>query len=195
MKIQILNTQGKVTRKDISKALQKACGLATIEYTNPKYLPNAHSCTSIEFELDKCNFDNKSLYNKFKEALEAVFTFILVTSPDIPIREENEMRTLQEVFNTVIEHQLYFPRKGMCIAIYRAFYLKLITREERDTACCHIQDYLRYLDILANFLFEGLQSNDLPSSDSDLLNIYMNWDSRPFPAVFYRKEEQTNFHN
>lgn len=188
MKIKILNTQGKVTRKDISKALRKACGLKTIEYSNPKYLPNLRSRTSIEFELDKSNCDNKSLYNNFKEELEAAFTFILVTSPDIPTREESKMRTLQEIFNIVIEHQLYFPRKGICIALYRAFYLKLITREERDTACCHIQDYLHYLDILADFLFEALQSNNLPSSDSDLLNIYMNWDSRPFPAVFCRKE-------
>ena len=89
MHIQILNTQRKVTRKDIRKALRASCGLVTIEYTHPKYLPNFQSCTSIEFELDQSNCDNGSLYSKFKEAIEAAFPFISVTSPDI-LTEEKE---------------------------------------------------------------------------------------------------------
>ena len=94
------------------------------------------------------------------------------------------MRTLQEIFNTVIEHQLYYPRHGMCTGLYHAAYISLITTEERDTACFYIRDYLRYLDSLAAYLFDGLRSNNLPSSDSDLLSIYMNWDSRPLPHTF-----------
>lgn len=92
------------------------------------------------------------------------------------------MKTVQEVFNKVIEGEYYHPAAAryMCEALMRARELGIITEQEDAIAHQEINKYLREeLKSNANSLKQALIENDLPHDCQDLLDIYRNWENRP----------------
>lgn len=98
------------------------------------------------------------------------------------------MRTIQEVFNAVIEAEVYgFSWEAkydyMCIALKDAYEsLGLITREEYVVTKQCIEEYLEELDVPYpddGTLAQALYANNLPNTEDDLLAIYKDWDDRP----------------
>ena len=92
------------------------------------------------------------------------------------------MRTVQEIFDTVIQTGHYGKRKQgvicetyMCFALTNACRHQVITSEESDFAHDLIKDYLTESATLKG----ALGYNRLPSSSDDRLALYQNWENRP----------------
>lgn len=84
---------------------------------------------------------------------------------------------IQEVFNTVIEADLYNEKNDlMCISLMVAWNQGLITNESFKEARSQIKEYLSGFGSLGGYL-------DFKKADysfSCKLEIYQNWESRPF---------------
>lgn len=92
------------------------------------------------------------------------------------------MFTPQEVFNKVIEWQLYPATKEiidssnyMCVAIKRAYQAGLISKEPCVKTVEAINQYIGNSDTL--FIF--LEEHNLPSDEQACLNVYKDWKNRP----------------
>lgn len=96
---------------------------------------------------------------------------------------ENNNQKVQAIFNKIIEAKLY-PYQGtrnqssswMCLALTAALVQRVITKKEYITATADIQDYLGSHESLNSFLL----SKGLPYGTAIKLNIYKNWQNRPF---------------
>lgn len=93
------------------------------------------------------------------------------------------MRTLQEIFNVVINAGIYSKELEnttspfMCAALILAFKTKHITREEGRMARDAIKEYLSPTGYL--FLTSALRNEDHPSTFEDRKAIYLDWENRP----------------
>lgn len=92
------------------------------------------------------------------------------------------MRTVQEVFNDVIDEGFYFDEstygksaRHMCGALYYAWYNGHITEAEYQRADAEIREYLQD----HAFLRYALEVTGLPHEYEDRLAIYRNWANRP----------------
>ena len=92
------------------------------------------------------------------------------------------MRTVQEIFDTVIETGHYGKRRQgvicetyMCFALSNACRRNVITSEESDFAHDLIRGYLTDSVTLKG----ALSYSSLPSSKDDRLAVYQNWENRP----------------
>lgn len=102
------------------------------------------------------------------------------------------MRTIQEIFDTVIDHGHYHSR--MCIALIRAKLEGTITQEEKRVCDVAINGYLAELcqtcaasPYVEAFLKDALKLAGLPSSEEYRLKIYRNWAARPRPFPYLHK--------
>jgi len=102
------------------------------------------------------------------------------------VTQGENMRTLQEIFDVVIEGGYYGSRKtGVVCDAYMCFALsnasgELITQEEAAFANSHIQKYLDSLSYGNVLTLKGaLRGNNFPRSSKDLLAIYKDWETRP----------------
>ena len=93
------------------------------------------------------------------------------------------MRTIQQIFNTVIDQGFYSSTSFMCTALFEARSLYAITASELQKANRAIHNYMRKMnkDIDCNHvsLKYVLSQRGLPCSDKDRLEIYRDWKNRP----------------
>lgn len=83
------------------------------------------------------------------------------------------MRTLQEIFNTVLDYDDYYSEKKlMCWALQHAESKGVITEEEYCFAIAEIESYLKGWIVLAQAL-RRLKSTIPP------IEIYRDWANRP----------------
>lgn len=100
------------------------------------------------------------------------------------------MRTIQEIFNVVIEAGLYGKGTFMCFSLGRAEDAGLITSLESSTAIQVISDYLN-TGVGSNTLISSLASSGNLNKEEigkgytkvDLTRIYKDWANRPSLAV------------
>lgn len=88
-----------------------------------------------------------------------------------------EPRSLQQIFNVIIDSGEYVPAEGMCIAAIAARRKGYITPVEAHLATEAARDYIGAPECV--FLVDALHDSDLPCSASDCIHIYLNWDHRP----------------
>lgn len=106
------------------------------------------------------------------------------------------MRSIQEIFNTVIAAGYYGERGGkmcspfMCIALRLASMDLTLSEDEYSFATEEIEGYLGQLQKRrqetphSNSLRAELGAANLPSSDEDCLATYKDWANRPFVSHF-----------
>ena len=85
---------------------------------------------------------------------------------------------LQAIFDLVIEKGYYSGEKDgnfMCIALSKAYYCGVITRNEMVLAKENIEDYLGFHSSLEEYL----RSRLLPHTPTARMAIYKNWSARP----------------
>lgn len=83
------------------------------------------------------------------------------------------MRTLQEIFNAVLDYDNYYSRrKLMCWALEHAEGLEVITEEESRFAAEQIKGYLRDWVLLSHAL-------DCSQTEITPLGVYRDWANRP----------------
>lgn len=101
-------------------------------------------------------------------------------------------RTLQEIFNVVIDKGYYkeFGVRGssfMCNALFGAYCADVITRKEHDKALDAIGNYIdKYTSDIT--LKSALINLNRPYNFSDRLAIYRNWKNRPRTKLKLRKD-------
>lgn len=83
------------------------------------------------------------------------------------------MRTIQEIFNAVLDYDNYYSRrKLMCWTLQHAEGLGVITEEESRFAAEQIKEYLKYWVVLIQAL-HYLKTEITP------LEVYRDWANRP----------------
>lgn len=91
------------------------------------------------------------------------------------------MRTVQQIFNTVIHHGLY--RDHMCSALAVARGRLVITEDEYRKADKAIYSYMKKLDKNADHTTDTLRGvlerKGLPCAGKDLRKIYKDWENKP----------------
>lgn len=94
------------------------------------------------------------------------------------------MRSIQEIFNAVIESGYYTEEKvqtfysaSMCLSLIFAKDREVITPEEKTRAQKEIDVYMQTSPSL--FLVDNLKSSNLPYDFSSRLAIYLDWGNRP----------------
>lgn len=87
-----------------------------------------------------------------------------------------EPRSVQEIFDAVIDAGFYTERtEWMCSSLRAAYFNGVISVKEMEIAGCAIYEYLGgYV-----FLETKLYHHDLPYEFPDRLAIYRNWSNRP----------------
>ena len=97
--------------------------------------------------------------------------------------EKQTMRTIQQIFNTVIDREFYDYTSFMCIALTVAERQRVITESELQKADKAIHNYMKKLskgvDYNKTSLEEVLSQKGLPYSYTDRLMIYRDWKNRP----------------
>lgn len=98
----------------------------------------------------------------------------------------SKQRTLQEIFNAVIENELYCTgnlkkhhSRYMCISLQQAVQKDLITQKEANKAKNSIHKYLARFG--KRTLLGALNKINLPYNEIALVNLYLNWKDRPLP--------------
>jgi hypothetical protein len=100
-------------------------------------------------------------------------------------KEETIMaRNVQQIFNRVIKLGIYkdadFKDRNsryMCLALSRAKFVGVITKEDCDKASFAIDSYLRPTEFIS--LRVALSYTDLPYDFPATLAIYKDWKNRP----------------
>lgn len=104
------------------------------------------------------------------------------------------MRTVQEIFNVIIEQDIYNDTIGslfMCPALKFAKSRQLISEEEKKSALEAIHEYFASFGFSsAEPLVDILEHSELPNTFEDTKAIYLAWDKRP--ALTYNN---SNFKN
>lgn len=106
------------------------------------------------------------------------------------------MRTIQEIFNVVIDAGHYHQHGRMCPALVLAHEYRLITTEEYYLAVTEIRQYLcdlaeeedYFSDRVHADLVDALRSAGFAFRFEDRLAIYQKWADRPLPASTYKEE-------
>lgn len=87
------------------------------------------------------------------------------------------MRSIQQVFDTVIAHDLYNEHtEYMCIALDNAYSSDVISYDERIAATEAINEYIQGSTTLR---FALLKDYDVITDFPERLAIYRNWEGRP----------------
>lgn len=107
------------------------------------------------------------------------------------------MRSIQDIFNTVIESGYYGERDGrrsspfMCLALRLASCHLAISSKEYEYALAEVRGYVEQLHkalhlppVVQHNLRATLSALNLPSGDEACLAIYKDWASRPFVSHF-----------
>lgn len=91
------------------------------------------------------------------------------------------MKTIQQIFDTVIDNGLY--EDSMCPSLGKAKNRLLITEEEYQKADKAIYNYMKKLNKYVDYRFTPLRDvlwqKGLPFSYEDRLKIYRDWKNRP----------------
>ena len=93
------------------------------------------------------------------------------------------MKTVQQIFNTIIDHGFYSSTSFMCTALFVAKRQSVITESEFQKADRAIYNYMKKLNKDVEYNLTGLEyvlrQKGLPCSDEDRLMIYRDWKNRP----------------
>lgn len=94
------------------------------------------------------------------------------------------MRTLQEIFNAVIDSGHFREDSYMCNSLWEAYYINIICSDEKELVNEAISDYLDELNSCHtyedyNTLKGVLRNIGIDNSFKERLWIYRNWEHRP----------------
>lgn len=105
------------------------------------------------------------------------------------------MRSIQEIFNVVIDAGHYDQHGRMCPGLGEAHEYEIITKEEYHLATTTIRQYLcdlaeeeDYFSVRVHAnLVDALRSAGFAFRFEDRLAIYQKWADRPLPASTYKE--------